>query len=43
MAYFRVLTSTVDSFVKTVLTVFCPITEFVEVNALSCPNTLYVI
>lgn len=37
------LTSTVHSFIKAIFTVFRPIAEFVEVNALSCPDTLYVI
>lgn len=37
------LTSAVDSFIEAIFTVFRPITEFVEVNALSRPDTLYVI
>lgn len=37
------LTSTVDSFIKAIFTVFRPIAEFVEVNALSRPDALYVI
>lgn len=38
-----VLTSTVDSFVEAVLTVSSPIAQFVEMNALFGPYTLYVV
>lgn len=37
------LTSTVNSFIVAIFTVSSPIAEFIEMNTLFCPDTLYVV